>query len=146
MFGTNFSKTKGKIVTKLKERFIEQNRKLDELEEQVSFQESIINHLWLECHEEQYSRRNCSRIHGIDSKKNEKIDNVWQKVKECYEPVQVQCPEESIALIELEWSTRIKNRKESIIHHSEIQVTESVQVIFYLGWFNKKTLLAIAWS
>ena len=45
MFETNFSKTKGKIVTKLKERFIEQNRKLDELEEQVSFQESIINHL-----------------------------------------------------------------------------------------------------
>ena len=45
---------------------------------------------------EQYSRRNCLRIHGIESKKNEKIDDVWQKVTDCYEPVQVSFAQEDI--------------------------------------------------
>ena len=70
-----FQKLKEEIFTKFEERFIEQNRKIDELEERVSFQENVINQLLIKCDDnEQYSRRNCLRIHRIESKKNEKID------------------------------------------------------------------------
>ena len=81
-----FQKLKEETVTKFEERFTEQNKKIDELEERVSYQENTINQLLIKCDDnEQYSRRNCLQIHGIKSKKNEKIDDVWQKVKECYE-------------------------------------------------------------
>ena len=46
-------------VSKFEERFIEQNRKIDELEERLSFQENTINQLLINCDDiEQYSRRN----------------------------------------------------------------------------------------
>ena len=91
-----FQKLKDEIVTKFEERFIEQNKKIEELGERVSFQENTINQLLIKCeYNEQYSRRNCLRIHGIESTKNEKID-VWKKVKECYESVQVPFAHEDI--------------------------------------------------
>ena len=65
-----FQKLKEEIVTKFEERFIEQNKKIDELEEWVSFQENTINQLLIKCEDnEQYSRQNCLLIHGIKSKK-----------------------------------------------------------------------------
>ena len=64
-----FQKLKEEIVTKFEERFIEQ-KKIDELEEWVSFQENTINQLLIKCEDnEQYSRQNCLLIHGIESKK-----------------------------------------------------------------------------
>ena len=90
-------KLKEEIVTKFEERFIQQNKKTYELEERVSFQENPINQLLIKCDgNEQYSRRNCLRIHKINSKNNEKTDDVWQKVKECYELVQVPFAQEDI--------------------------------------------------
>ena len=69
-------------------------KKIDELEERVLFRENTINQLLMKCDDnEQYSRRNCLRIHGIESKK---IDDVWQKVKECYQTVQVPFAQEDI--------------------------------------------------
>ena len=44
-----FQKLKEEIVTKFEERFIEQNRKIDELEERVSFKENAINQLLIKC-------------------------------------------------------------------------------------------------
>ena len=68
-----FQKLKEEIVTKFEERFIEQNRKIYELEERVSFQENTINQLLIKCDDnEQNSRRNCLPIHGIESKKKMK--------------------------------------------------------------------------
>ena len=44
--------------TKFEETFIEQNKKIDELEEQVSFLKNNINQLLIKCEDnEQYSRR-----------------------------------------------------------------------------------------
>ena len=34
---------------------------------------------------EQYSRRSCLRIHGIECSDDERNDNVLERVKECYE-------------------------------------------------------------
>ena len=72
-------------------------KKIDELEERVLFQENTINQLLMKCDDnEQYSRRNCLRIHGIEYTKHEKIDDVWKKVKDCYESVQVPFAQEDI--------------------------------------------------
>ena len=68
-----FQKLKEEIVTKSEERFIEQNKKIDKLEERVSFQENTINQLLIKCdNNEQYSWCNCLQIHGIESKKMKK--------------------------------------------------------------------------
>ena len=57
-----FQKLKEEIVPKFEERFIEQNTKTDELEEQVPYKENTINQLLIKCDDnEQYSRRNCLR-------------------------------------------------------------------------------------
>ena len=95
-----FQKLKEEIAIKFEERFLEQNKKIDELEERVSYQENIINQLLIKCDDnEQYDRRNCLRIHGTESKKHEKIDDMWQKVKECYESIQVPFAQEDISRI-----------------------------------------------
>ena len=53
-----FQKLKEQIVTKFEEKFIEQDRKIDELEGRVSRQENTINQLLIKCDDnEQYSRR-----------------------------------------------------------------------------------------
>ena len=66
-----FQKLKEQIVTKFEKRFKEKNIKIDQLEERVSCQENTINQLLIKCNDnEQYSRRNCLRIHGIESKRN----------------------------------------------------------------------------
>ena len=63
-----FQKLKEEIVTTFEERFTEQNKKIDDLEQQVSYQENSINQLLIKCDDnEQYSRLNCLRIHGIES-------------------------------------------------------------------------------
>ena len=68
-----FQRVKEEIVTKFEERFMEQNKKIDELEERVLFQENTINQLLIKRGDnELYSRRNCLRIHGIESKKMKK--------------------------------------------------------------------------
>ena len=68
-----FQRVKEEIVTKSEERFMEQNKKIDELEERVLFQENTINQLLIKRGDnELYSRRNCLRIHGIESKKMKK--------------------------------------------------------------------------
>ena len=68
-----FQKLKEEIVTKFEERYIERNKKIDELVERVSYQENTINQLLIKCNDnEQYSRFNCLQIHGIESKKKMK--------------------------------------------------------------------------
>ena len=44
-----FQKLKEEIAPKFEERFTEQNRKIDTLEERVSFQENTINQLLTKC-------------------------------------------------------------------------------------------------
>ena len=78
MLGASVQKLKEEIVIKFEEKFIEQNKKIDELVERVSYQENNINQLLIECDDnEQYSRRNCLQIHEIKSKKIKKLDDVY---------------------------------------------------------------------
>ena len=62
-----FKKFKEEIISKFVEKIDEQNRKIDELEGKIAIQSNTIDQLIIKCVEnEQYSRRSCLRIHGIE--------------------------------------------------------------------------------
>ena len=66
-----FDKMKEEVMSKFKSKIIEQNDKIYELESRVAIQEQTINNLLTKCDEnEQYSRRSCLRIRGIESNSN----------------------------------------------------------------------------
>ena len=62
-----FKKLKEEIIFKSEEEYDEQNRKIDELEGKIAIQANKIGQLIIKCDDnEQYNRRNCLRIHGIE--------------------------------------------------------------------------------
>ena len=68
-----FQKLNKEIITKSEERLMKQNRKIEELEECVSFQENKIHQFLIKCDDnEQYSQSNRLWIHGNESKINKK--------------------------------------------------------------------------
>ena len=86
VLGDMFKKLKEEIISKFEEKFDEQNRKIDELEGKTAIQVNTIDQLIIKCDDnEQYGGRNCLRIHGIECSDDERNHNVLQRVKECYE-------------------------------------------------------------
>ena len=74
-----FKKLKDEIVSKFEEKFDEQNRKIDELEGKIAIEANTLDQLIIKCDDnEQYSRRSCLRIRGIECSDNERNDNVLQ--------------------------------------------------------------------
>ena len=56
-----------------------------------------MNNLLTKCDDnEQYSRRRCLWIHGIESNSNEKYEYVMEKIKECYNALELPFNEEII--------------------------------------------------
>ena len=69
-----FDKMKEEVISKFESKISEQNDKIHGLESQVAIQEETINNLLTKCDtNEEYSHRSCLRIHGIESKSNEKM-------------------------------------------------------------------------
>ena len=63
-------------------------KEIDEPEGNISLQANTIDQLIIKCDDnEQYSRRSCLRIHGIECSDDERNDNVLERVKECYEEI-----------------------------------------------------------
>ena len=92
-----FKKLKEEIISKFEEKFHQQNRKIDELEGKIVIQTNTIDQLIIKCDDnEQYSRRSCLRIHGIECSDDERNDNVLQRVKECYEEMNLPFQDENI--------------------------------------------------
>ena len=92
-----FKKLKEETISKFEEKFDEQNRKIDELEEKIAIQANTIDQLIIKCDaNEQYSRRSCLRIYGIECSDYERNDNVLQRVKECYEEINLPFQDENI--------------------------------------------------
>ena len=84
-FQKTIKKLKEEIISKFEENFDEQNRKIDEFEGKIAIQANTIDQLIIKCDDnEQYSRRSCLRIPGIECDDDERND-VLQRVKECYE-------------------------------------------------------------
>ena len=76
-----FDKMKEEVISKFESEISEQNDKIYELESRVAIQEKTINNLLTKCDDnEQYSRRSCLRIHGIESNSNEKNEDVIEKI------------------------------------------------------------------
>ena len=85
------------IISKFESKISEQNDKIHELESRVAIQEKALNNLLNNCVEnEQYSRRSCLEIHGIVSNSNEKNEDVIEKIRECYNALELPFNEEVI--------------------------------------------------
>ena len=92
-----FDKMKEELISKFESKISEQNDKIYELESRVAIQEKTINNLLTTCDDnEQCSRRSCLWIHGIESKSNEKNEDVIEKIRECYNVLELPFNEEVI--------------------------------------------------
>ena len=90
-----FKKLKEEIISKFEEIIDEQNREIDELEGKIAIQANTIHQLMIKSNDnEQYSRRSCLRIHGTECSNDER--NVLQRVKECYEELNLPFQDENI--------------------------------------------------
>ena len=87
-----FEAFKLEVIEKFEERLNKQEEKFTELESTLALRENIIEKLIVACDDnEQYSRRSCLRINGIEKENGKKEDNisVINKLKECYENIDV---------------------------------------------------------
>ena len=76
------------IIEKFNQKIKEQDRKIEQLESTIEAQEKTISTLYNKCDDnEQYARRNCLRIHGIEVVSDESNDDVMKKVENCYSEI-----------------------------------------------------------
>ena len=91
-----FQKLKEEIISKSEKKFDEQNRKINHLEGKTPMQANTIDQLIIKCVDnEQYSRRSCLRVHGIECSDDER-NYVLQRVKECYEEMNLPFQNENV--------------------------------------------------
>ena len=83
------------IFDKMKEELIykknsEHNHKIYQLESRVAIQGKTIKNLLTKCdNNEQYSCRSCLRIRRIESNSNKKNEDVIEKIRECYNALEL---------------------------------------------------------
>ena len=78
-----------KIVKRSEEKLDEQNAKIMELQSKVAIQDNALQSLEVKCDDnEQYSRRSCIRIHGVQCNENDDI-SVINKVEQCCDEISV---------------------------------------------------------
>ena len=71
------------LMKKIEDKFNEQNTRIEELESKLAIKQNIIDTLEIKCDDnEQYSRRSCLRVHGIDFSSDEN-EGVMKKMKTC---------------------------------------------------------------
>ena len=86
-----FNKLKDEIMKKFDEKISEQNPKIEKLESIITMHENTIDQLLVKSDDnEQYSRRSCLRIHGVEVKENEDEDGVMNVLEDCYSSVNLQ--------------------------------------------------------
>ena len=77
-------KLKEEIISKFENKLREQNLKIQELESKIHSQENAFKKLEIIPDDnEQYSRRSCLRIHGIEFKEGDSGD-VMEELEKCY--------------------------------------------------------------
>ena len=86
-----FNKLKDEIMKKFDKKISEQNAKIEKLESIIAIHENTIDQLLIKCDDnEQYSRRSCLRIHGVEVKENEDEDGIMNVLEDCYSSVNLQ--------------------------------------------------------
>ena len=89
-----FDKMKEEVIYK---KYSEHNGKIYELESRVAIQRKTIKNFLTKCdNNEQYSCRSCLRISGIESNSNKKNEDVIEKIRECYNALELTFNEEVI--------------------------------------------------
>ena len=90
-------KMKEKVISKFESKISEQNNKIYELESRAAIQEETVNNLLIKCDDnEQYIRCSCLRIYGNEGNTSEKNGDVIEKIKECYNALELPFNEEVI--------------------------------------------------
>ena len=78
-----------KIVKRFEEKLDEHNAKIVELQSKIATQDNALQRLEIKCDDnEQYSRRSCIRIHGVQYNENDDI-SVINKVEQCCDEIGV---------------------------------------------------------
>ena len=71
------------LMKKIEDKFNEQNTRIEELESKLAIKQNIIDNLEIKCDDnEQYSRRSCLRVHGLDFSSDED-ESVMKIVEKC---------------------------------------------------------------
>ena len=87
-----FDEFKVEVIDKFEQKLNNQEDRIVKLESTLALRENTIEKLLVACdNNEQYSRRSCLRINGIETEKEQKEDNksVIDKVKVCYDKLGV---------------------------------------------------------
>ena len=86
-----FEKFKNDVLVKLETRINEQDKQIERLESQLALRQNTIDRLIVNCDDnEQYSRRSCLRIKGVEIKNGGKNDNVMELLEKCYSDIGLQ--------------------------------------------------------
>ena len=81
---------KDDLSKKLDEKIFEQSAKIEKFGSIISIYENTIDQLLVKCNDnEQYSRRSCLRIHGVEVKEKEGKDDVMNTLEQCYSSLDV---------------------------------------------------------
>ena len=92
-----FKKLKEEIVSEFETKYNEQNKKIEELKSQIALKDQTLVGLMTKCDDnQQYSRRSCLRIHSIETKTKESNEDIIEKIKECYEALEIPFNEANI--------------------------------------------------
>ena len=76
---------KDDLSKKFDEKISEQSAKTEKFGSIISIYENTIDQLLVKCNDnEQYSRRSCLRIHGVEVKEKEGKDDVMNTLELCY--------------------------------------------------------------
>ena len=106
------------LMKKIEDKFKEQNDRIEELESKLAIKQNIIDHLEIKCDDnEQYSRRSCLRIHGLDFSSDED-EGVLKKVEKCYSDMGIEFNQNEIDrahYIGKPYMDKKKNKVRSII-------------------------------
>ena len=81
---------KDDLSKKFDEKISEQSAKIEKFGSIISIYENTIDQLLVKCNDnEQYSRRSCLRIHGVEVKEKEDKDDVMNTLEQCYSSLDV---------------------------------------------------------
>ena len=81
---------KDDLSKKFDEKISEQSAKIEKFGSIISIYENTINQLLVKCNDnEQYSRRSCLRIHGVEVKEKEGKDDVMNTLEQCYSSLDI---------------------------------------------------------
>ena len=118
---------KMEITSSFEDVVKEQLKKIHTLEKKVSDQEKIIEELSIKCDlSQQYSRRSCLRIHGVEVVKGTEPENIMTTLEDCYKKLDLPYNSENRSSSS-DWESvcRLSFRGQSTIYNCKVSNMES---------------------